>query len=307
MTTTFPADYLVPGFFTDARDHAPLLDRIARRAGPEPRALAAAVRDLMVHVFWRGAYGLPNDEKRSAEETNLRGLDQKLERVEELAAACGADPAGPLPSEWKLIGNCRDHSLIFAALLRHVGIPARARAGFATYFIPGHHEDHWIVERWDRTRGAWMAGDPQLDDLMLAKLGIRFDPMDLPAGSFLPGGEAWLACRAGADPSTFGIFKMTGMDFVKGDFVLDLLSLAGRELLPWDFWGIMERPHSSLTEAERADLDAVARRVPLGTGLDLAGARTIAADPRFALPRLIKSWTGHAAIEVDLGEGAALG
>ncbi len=188
-----PDAYLAPGPFTDARDLSVRLARLAARAGHDPAGLAEAVRSVMVHVFWREAYGVPDDAGRAAREVNLRDLRSKLARLGELEASLGRSPddLSPLPPASRLISNCRDHSLLYIALLRTAGIPARARCGFARYFEQGRWIDHWVVERWSGKR--WVITDAQLDDLMREKLGISFEPRDLPDGEFRSGGEAWLA------------------------------------------------------------------------------------------------------------------
>jgi transglutaminase-like putative cysteine protease len=37
----------------------------------------------------------------------------------------------------RVVGCCRDATVLFLALARHKGIPARARVGFSAYFEPG--------------------------------------------------------------------------------------------------------------------------------------------------------------------------
>jgi hypothetical protein len=75
-----------------------------------------------------------------------------------------------------------------------------------------------------------------------ARLGLGFDPYDLPAGQFLTGGEAWRWCRAGrADPTCFGISAWWGAWFVRNNVVRDLAALNKVEMLPWDSWGLMDR------------------------------------------------------------------
>lgn len=304
MNDTQPEEYLADGPFADPGAFRPLLSAIARELGPDPRALAARVRGLMVHVFWRWAYGLPKDEPRAEPELNIRDLRGKLELIAASQAALGRDRSSvePLPAERKLIGNCRDFSLLFAALLREAGIPARARCGFGMYFMPDHGEDHWVVERWDAAAGRWVVSDPQLDEIMIGKLALSFDAMDLPDGAFLSGGEAWLACREGlAKPERFGIFDMSGWDFIKGDFVRDIASLAGLELLPWDLWGVMALPFETLSPADLGALDAAARRTAMRSPIARGEARSLLADPRFALPRRIATYLKGSQEEVDLG------
>ena len=50
---------------------------------------------------------------------------------------------------------------MLCAMLREVGTPARARAGFAGYFGNNFFHDHWVAEVWDHDRG-WHLVDAQL-------------------------------------------------------------------------------------------------------------------------------------------------
>ncbi len=193
------------------------------------------VQGLVLHVFWAERYGVQLSEDRKAE-VNLRRVDRQLSRLLEL------DPS-PLararPPERRLVGNCRDFSTLMAALLRAKGIPARARCGFGTYFLPNHYEDHWVCECWNPTTRRWVLVDAQLDGFQREKLKTDFDPLDVPRDRFVVGGAAWQLCRSGgADPDRFGIFDMHGLWFVRGDLVRDFLALNKVEILPWDHgWG----------------------------------------------------------------------
>jgi transglutaminase-like putative cysteine protease len=92
--------------------------------------LVRIVQGTTIHVFWAKRYGVDLADERQAE-VQLRHLAPRLARTLEL------DPR-PLTEarsvEKKLVGNCRDHSLLLVSMLRHVGIPARARCGFGAYF-----------------------------------------------------------------------------------------------------------------------------------------------------------------------------
>ena len=101
--------------------------------------------------------------------------------------------------------------------------------------------------------------DAQLDDLQKENLKIRFNSLDMPSYQFVTGGKAWLLCRAGqADPEKFGIFKMRGMDFIRGDLVRDFLALNSLEILPWDGFGIINKHASQLDEKDAGLLDHIA-------------------------------------------------
>ena len=217
-----------------------------------------------------------------------------------------AQSAEPLPLELRLIGNCRDYSSFFVALLREAGIPSRARCGFGTYFMQGRGVDHWVAERWDSCARRWVISDPQLDDIMIEKMKISFDPMDLPDGAFLSAGEAWLACRSGDDPDRFGIFDVHGWDFIKGDVVHDIAALSSLELLPWDSWGIMATPYAELSADDFEALDAAAAASPMRALLTRDEAARVGDGSRFALTRRIMSYSIATymkgdGVEVDLG------
>lgn len=249
---TDPIEYYArPGLMTDPGDQADLL--VGLPAGIA--ALCRVVQGCMLHIFWAERYGLVLPEERK-QEVQLRATSRMLARVRELDDRPLAEPR---PLENRLVGNCRDFSTLLCTLLRHQGVPARARCGFGAYFLPNHYEDHWVCEYWQPEQQRWVMVDPQLDQFQRDTLDITFDPLDMPAGQFLPGGEAWRLCRAGqADPDQFGIFDMSGLWFIRGNVVRDLASLNKLELLPWDCWGVIDRDFATLPAEDLALLDRVA-------------------------------------------------
>jgi hypothetical protein len=243
--------YASPGPVTDPGDFAPLLEGLPRSV----ESLVELVQGLIVHVVWAERYGFVLPESRKGE-VNVRPLSAKLRRILEL------DPR-PLqesrPVERRLVGTCRDFSLLLCAIQRLQGIPSRARCGFATYFLPDHYEDHWICEWWDAAERRWVRTDAQLDEFQRRKLEIPFDPLDMPEEPFWAGGKAWQKCRTGElDPNRFGIFDYRGLWFVQGNLVRDFLSLNKLELLPWDPWGLVRGPEDPLLEPDRDLLDTMA-------------------------------------------------
>ncbi|NMB88104.1 MAG: transglutaminase domain-containing protein [Chloroflexi bacterium] len=249
--------YAQPGPVSDPRQYAPLFDDFPADIGE----LCHTLQGLMVHVHWASRYGLELSEARQ-QEVCLRSAARKLERLLAL------DPA-PLtsrrPLEKRLVSNCRDFSLMLVTILRHRGIPARARCGFGLYFMPGTYEDHWVVEYWKPVEDRWIMVDAQLDDFQRQHMEITFDPLDMPAGQFITGGKAWLMARLGeADPQKFGIFDIRGMDFIRGNLVRDLLALNKIEILPWDIWGMLTTATDQLPPAGLDWLDGAARSTLAG-------------------------------------------
>jgi len=199
--------------------------------------IVEAVQNSVIHIFWAERYGVKLSEERTRE-VNLRSAADMLRRVHELDTRPMVEERG---LDRKLVGNCRDFTVLTVSLLRENGVPARARCGFGAYFSGPEDKlkymDHWAVEHWDG--GRWVMVDAQIDALQRRVLDLGFDPLDVPHDMFITGGAAWQMCRAGTDPDLFGIFDMSGLRFVRGDLVRDLASLAKTPLLPWDGWGAM--------------------------------------------------------------------
>jgi hypothetical protein len=205
------------------------------------------------------------------------------------------------PPEQRLVGNCRNFSVLLCAILRHQGLPARARCGFGAYFTPGKYEDHWVCEYWNERQARWVRVDAQLDALQRQTLNIRFDPLDVPADQFLAGGRAWLMCReAEADPDLFGIFDMHGLWFIRGDLVRDVASLNKVELLPWDGWGLIDGEDQALEPDDLALLDRAAA-LSLADNAAFSELRSFYEEnPGLRVPSVITSYTGAGAQVVDL-------
>src|SRR5690349_9582217 len=220
--------------------------------------LVKLVQGVTIHVFWTERYGYKAPPERMGE-LQLRSMERRLARTMELDSSPLTEAR---PLEKKLLGNCRDHSLLLVAMLRHQGIPARARCGFGAYFMPDHFEDHWVVEYWNQEESRWILVDAQLDALQCDVLRINFDTLDVPRDQFIVGGKAWQMCRSGAqDPDKFGIFDMNGLGFVRGNLVWDVASINKMELLPWDCWGVilaesLDHPHELAALDEVASLSA---------------------------------------------------
>lgn len=218
--------------------------------------LVRAIQGLMLHLHWADRYGITLNRIRK-EESNLRTVRDRLAKI----IALNPDPLNknrPLSSQ--TIGTCRDYALLLTSILRHRGIPARSRAGFGTYFTQDLFEDHWVCEYWHADENRWVMVDSQLDPLQIEALSITFDPLDMPKTKFVTGPQAWLRCREKkVDPSRFGIFRMRGLDFVKGNLIRDFLSLNKVEILPWDNFMLINKSFRKMTSAEKDLMDRLAR------------------------------------------------
>ncbi|MBI4940106.1 MAG: transglutaminase domain-containing protein [Actinobacteria bacterium] len=260
-------DYALPGPLTD-------LSGVPDAALPppaDPLALCGVARGLVVGPLDAHGLGLPPGRSATNQVRPAAALVQ---------AVLALDPA-PLtvtrPPARRIVGTCRHVAVLTVALLRHHGVPARARCGFATYFEPGRGVDHWVVEYRTSPSAPWRRVDPELPPSADARGGYRSAASDsafpVPdvstsdgtavAGEFLTGGEAWVAYRRGAvDASRFGVAGTSGVwgpAEIKGNAIRDLAALNKVEVLPWDEWGRMADAYAGRTGPDHDTLvDAVA-------------------------------------------------
>lgn len=219
---------------SDPGPHGDLVDQLPS----DPKALAVIVQGLAMNLHTAHLYDLTLDDERRRE-AQSRTLQAILAQV---LVHDGRPLDQVRPPADRFVGTCRDFTLLLCAFLRAKGVPARARCGFGSYFLPGHFEDHWVCEHWVPKEQRWVLSDAQIDPLQRNAHGLDFDPLDVPRDRFLVAGHAWQLCRSGAaDPALFGILDMRGLYFVRDNVVRDLAALNRVELLPWDGWGLMLR------------------------------------------------------------------
>ena len=283
--------YTTQSPFSDPGGSAPLYHGLPA----DPAALARIVRGLFVHRLEGELFETELAPDRVREDAETRYLDEILRLVVERDDS-------PLtvarPVRDRFVGVCRDFALLHCSLLRHVGVPARIRCGFADYFNDGDgdgdgdggdhgdHGDHVVTEYWDAERG-WLLADTQV----IEGHDVPFDPMDVPRDRFLVAGEAWRLIREGkADPRRFGFFgepPLVGAWFVAGEVRLDLAALNRVETLLWDVWGLGAPSDEEMTE-EMFELYDLAASV-------LASA-SVADDAAASFDRVRELFTGNAGL-----------
>ena len=219
--------------YSDPGRYARLFDALPTDVGE----LATVVRNVIVHY---AAGGFTFTGERLAE-IDHRWVDRILDTDQRRFDAALAQPR---PAQERVVGCCRDFTLLTVAALRHQGVPARSRIGFASYFSPDFHYDHAIVDYWDGTRWVFL-------DAMLNPADWPFDPGDLPrrVGAepdeppmFATAAQVWWAYRSGADVSSYGVapnLPLRGPDFVGDYVILELAHRRREETLLWDVWGAM--------------------------------------------------------------------
>ncbi|MDX3005920.1 transglutaminase-like domain-containing protein [Kribbella solani] len=253
-----PADYAIQTRFSDPGAHAGLYDALPT----DVPGIAAVVRNLLVH--YRGG-GIEFTGERLAE-IDHRSVSAMLSTDQKRNGRPLAEPREPFD---RIVGCCRDYTLLFVSILRHQGIPARSRIGFADYFTPGYNHDHVVAEYWNGDR--WVMIDAELEP------GERpFDVQDMPAGPFPSAAEVWLGVRAGdLDPDNYGIGPgqpIGGGWFVRNYVHYELAHLNGDELLLWDNWGDMS---DTLEGADLALTDQVAHLLLASGNGDAAATKQV--------------------------------
>jgi Transglutaminase-like superfamily len=239
--------------------------RFAGRVDGLPATLASmrtAARELVFHYRADGDFAENGIAAGRIAEIDTRYAEDMLARLFQLADVPLGHPRAPAQ---RLVGCCRDFTVLFLAIARAHGVPARARVGFATYFHPGWFIDHVIAEVWDQVQQRWRLVDPELaDDHVAAVDGARVDPEDVPPGRFLTGPQAWRSCRSGAvDVQRFVVAPeldlpiTRGWPYVRHNLVHDLAALARQEMLLWDNWGLTQIDGEPSPD-QLAALDAVA-------------------------------------------------
>jgi excinuclease ABC subunit A len=286
--------YAKHSIITDPRERGELFVDLSSNIS----GLVQVVQGLLIHPFAVELYHVQLSP-RQREEVFLRTVAQMLARIHEL------DP-DPLTvsrePKQRLVGNCRDHAVLFTALLRHFGIPARMRVGFARYFPSNKNEDHWITEYWDGEQARWVLTDPQLDAIQCDAYGIEFDPLDMRFyDHFYTGGHAWQLCRNGQAKSyEFGFKRWKGWGYIRGSLLHDLDALNKVELLPADWWGeFVTKNDREVTTDERMLLDRLA---DLTTNVDSDGKLNCFDAMRAAYEELAYSHEVHSRL-LMLGVG----
>jgi excinuclease ABC subunit A len=242
--------------------HSPLTDPGAYTAlyddlPDTPDEITAVVRGLLVHKLGTGVHNFQPTSLQRAEQF-LRTMQERLARINEL------DPA-PLtvarePKERQLC-VCRDFALMTVSMLRHKGIPARMRVGFAEYLEPHTHLkiDHWLPEYWDEKLSRWVLIEPEADESWLTEnnlfWALRYDV------DFYLAGSAWQLCRAGKEKSLYFRFsgRWKGMPCIRGNMLHDFQSLNKLELSVLDHWDeLSQKSESALTVEDKTLLDRIA-------------------------------------------------
>ena len=253
---------------TDPGRHAPMLADLP----DDPAGLPETVSGLILHPWLAGQ----RDVTMSAEHDRDRQSRSMATLLDRLLDRDGRPLSLRRAANDRFFGTCRDYALVTCSILREQGRTARMRCGFADYFTPGFHEDHWVAEIWNGSD--WTLIDAELDAITAADVGASFPATDVPRDRFLTAPDAWRAARSGQiDSDAIGVsfIGTSGLWFAAASICRDLASLYDVELLPWDYW---DKPEAFMLDPDV--LHAYLDRLD-----DLANDMSVAADARAMPPR----------------------
>jgi hypothetical protein len=253
--------YAAHSSITDPGRHADLFRDLPR----DVAGVVRVVQGLLMHPAAANLYGEPPEEGPGW------GYRTVVETLERILALDDAPLTVARPPGRRLRGNCRNFAVLCVSTLRHQGVPARRRVGFATY-LPGRHSyTHEVAEYWDAARARWVLVDPQNDDVTIAAQHAFFDSIGQPERAqydtldlvrdeqLVLGGTAWRRCRAGlADPDGFRCGGQKGWREIEIALLQELDSLNRAELLSNESGLLPGQGDRPATDEETALLDRVA-------------------------------------------------
>jgi hypothetical protein len=245
-------------------------------------SLCYAVRNVYVHYM---SNRLDLDQQSDVDTRTMENI---------LATIIGRNSTSLMverPLHERFIGCCRDASLLLCAILRHKGIPARLRVGFAPYINLGVKDfavDHVITEVWDAALNRWKFVDAEQDAYLIEFNRVDFDVHDIPPYQFIVGGAAWTQMRSGAvSPDVYG-YEATEADrrgegAIRNQLLLDVAALNKAEVLLWDAWGWTDLD-LRLSNSDNALLDHIAALSLAGDFVFEAMQTAYLATPSLTVP-----------------------
>lgn len=245
--------YSTQSKFSDPRNFAHLFNNLPDNV----QELCDVVHGLILQRDYTDVlYNFEATEKRK-EEADLRYVNNILQTLIDHENTPLTNIREP---KKRVFGTCRDFALLLTSILRHKGIPARIRFGFASYFKQDWYEDHVLCEYYNGSNKRWTLVDAELGYEEKKINTIDFNPTDVPISKFINAGSAWKLIRKGnADPNFFGVppIDLKGSWFVLSSVVRDTAALNKVELLPWDYTEFSRIRFDKYEERTKEDINLV--------------------------------------------------
>ena len=279
--------YATQSIFTNPKEYEYLFSVLPK----DIRLLRGIVQGLIIHNYDDKINEISFPEERLSE-IDSRYVSIILRKLLRLANK----PLSEIRTKnEKVIGSCRDFSLLLCSILRYQGVPARLRYGFTNYLYKGFNHDQAMMEYWNAEKNRWCLVDVRTSEQLITarNLKLDFDLCDVPRDRYIVAGKAWQLCRdEGANPNHFGAGlsnKFRGKHYIFEKLVQDLASLNKCEMLLWDYWGIMLNDHNSYYDEQL--LNEIVAKV-VSPDIDAAVAKAIYAQhPLWQVRDKVRSYT----------------
>lgn len=215
---------------------------------------------LLIHPDAVSLYNL-NLSKERMNDRNIKTIQESVDKIRKLENKPLIECREP---EKRVVNICKHFAMFLCSVLREKGIPARCRCGFATYFVNGWFEDHWICEYWNKTKKKWIRVCAQIDDIQILECHIdrqkiNFD--DLPKEAFFSGGVLWKLYRQGLVSGDLCGFSLEeneyGEWYIRGNMLRDFFALNKVEYTYQEVNKLMDRNYKP-TEEDLLLLDRIA-------------------------------------------------
>jgi hypothetical protein len=236
--------------YTDPGDHAHLYDGLPESIG----GVCELIKKQLIHPLELGELRNRVAEERHYEDTVYVTVEAML------AGLLGHDPRGLIPErmpEDRIFVACVHHAMLFASIMKHRGVPARIRCGFAPYIgdavgVHDLHPGHAICEVWDAKKKRWMLVDP--DRRMV----------DIPRDRFEFASDVWRKHRAGRiDSGKYRSYRAGGDYAIVHMLCLDLRCVLNNEVSYWLDPTVADDPDVVIDEIEQDRLEILDRLADL--------------------------------------------
>ncbi|QOR35042.1 transglutaminase domain-containing protein [Clostridium sp. 'deep sea'] len=208
---TFISNYIKQTTYTNPHQYAYLYSDIPN----DICSIVKIVNNLLIHPSKLSKYSDIN-----VNETEIWNNEPKtvFDILKKLAKKNNTSLVNARANNEKVIVTCRGFTLLLTSILRHKGIPARARAGFAPYIVKEINIDHFICECYIKQQQRWVLLDADF-------LKIDFDKSE-----FCYVANVYLDCLSGKkDALKFGCDDNWGFSYIIMYLNLDLLCLCKAE------------------------------------------------------------------------------
>jgi excinuclease ABC subunit A len=225
--------------YTDPGEHASLFDDL-----PESlKDLCSLIKHQFIHPIELGDLRNSLPEERHYEDPKFPTVSDMLEgllRYDERGLTFERK------RENRLIVACYHHALLLASMLRHRGIPARIRTGFARYFEKeaGVRFGHAICEVWDKKKQRWILVDPDRQFVDFSRNLFEFSD------------SAWKQLRAGKiKPGKYVAAQSKGDHAILHILLQDLSCVLLEEKSYWDDPAILQDKISNINAVDSEKLE----------------------------------------------------